>query len=285
MTHAKNPPAPLSKMLKPMWLASLGLHGLLLAIPIPVMETPKPIAKPQELVKLTSITPSPSPVNRVAKPKPTVVKPKPTPVANNRPIPPQRRLATTTVEKSPSPTSPKIVPSPQPQITPPPTPVAINPFPQSTEIELDTKNQELLPPPQVIPSVSPSPVTIATSAINGVPVDPNWQVVDRPNEAIAEAKLFTQPDGKLHPDIVGKVAQIPDKNPDAVFEEFFVSQLQSANFTVEPTGTYGEGGGLYKLTPKDDSPTLYLALAPDKQGTGTVVTIWNKYPSPIESSQ
>ena len=283
MTHAKNPPAPLSKMLKPMWLASLGLHGLLLIIPIPATETPKPIAKPQELVKLTPITPSP--VNKIVKPpKPTAAKPKPTPVANNRPIPPQRRLATTTVKKSPSPPSPKVVQSPQTQITPP-SPVAINPFPQSTEIELDTKNQELLPPPQIIPSASPSPVTIATSEINGVPVDPSWQVVDQPNETIAEAEMFTQPNGKLHPDIVGKVAQIPGKNPEAVFKEFFVLQLAIANFTVEPTGTYGEGGGLYKLTPKDNSPTLYLALAPDKQGTGTVVTIWNKYPNPIESSQ
>lgn len=97
--------------------------------------------------------------------------------------------------------------------------------------------------------------------------------------------MFTQPDGKLHPDIVGKVAQIPDKSPDTVFEEFFRLQLAIANFTVEPTGTYAANGGLYKLIPKDKSSPLYLALAPNKQGTGTVVTIWNKYPSPIEPAK
>ena len=70
-----------------------------------------------------------------------------------------------------------------------------------------------------------------------------------------------------------------------MFSEFFSSQLKNANFTVESSGTYAEGGGLYKLIPKDNSPILYLALAPDKQGTGTVVTIWNKNPSPIESNQ
>lgn len=267
-----------------MWFASLGLHGLLLVIPIPATETHQQTKKPQEeLVSLTAVTPSPSPK----------IKTSPKPVATNRPKPPQQRVlatrqvASTIVKKSPSPV---IAASPQRQVTKPPspvpqrqitpvTPVVIDSLP---EIELDIKNQELLPPPKVIPSVVPSPATIATTAINGVPVDPNWQVVEQPKEAIAEAEMFTQPDGKLHPDIVGKVAQIPDKNPDTVFDEFFRLQLESANFTVEPSGTYAAGGGLYKLTPKNNSTPLYLALAPDKQGTGTVVTIWNKYPSPIE---
>lgn len=260
-----------------MWLASLGLHSLLLVIPIPSPETPQPTKKPQELVSLTPVTPSPSPKIRTPKTTPTAV-------ATNRPTPPQQRVLATRqvapniVKKSPSP----VVAPPQRQITKPPTPVVIDSFPPQTEIELDTKNQELLPPPQTIPSVSPSPVTIATEAINGVPVDPSWQSVEQPNEVIAEAEMFTRPDGKLHPDIVGKVAQIPDKSPDIVFDEFFRLQLAIANFTVEPSGTYAAGGGLYKLTPKNSSSPLYLALAPNKQGTGTVVTIWNKYPSPIE---
>lgn len=280
MTFAKNLPASLSKMWKPMWLTSLGLHGLLLIIPIPTTETPKQVEKPQELVKLTPVAPAPSPIKKVNKTKPT-------PVAARRPpkAPQQRivaRKVAPTVTNTPSP----VVASPPPKpATPKPTPVTINSFPKSTEIELDTKNQELLPPPQTVPSPSPSPVTIATEAINGVPVDPNWQAVEQPKEVIAEAEMFTQPDGKLHPDIVGKIAQIPDKSPDTVFEEFFRLQLAIANFTVEPTGTYAANGGLYKLIPKDNSSPLYLALAPNKQGTGTVVTIWNKYPSPVESTE
>ncbi len=269
-----------------MWLASLGLHGLLLVIPIPAAETHQPTKKPQELVSKVSVTLSPAPK----------IKTSPTPATTNRPKPPQQRVlatkqvAPTIAKKPPSPVAPSAqkqiikpvtpaIASPQRQIAKPVTPVVIDSLP---EIELDTKNQELLPPPQVIPSVAPSPATIATKAINGVPVDPNWQVVEQPNEVMAEAEMFTQPGGKLHPDIVGKVAQIPDKNPDTVFDEFFRSQLESADFTVEPSGTYAAGGGLYKLTPKNSSNPLYLALAPDKQGTGTVVTIWNKYPSPIE---
>ena len=275
MTYLKNLP-PLNQMWKPMWLASLGLHGLLLVIPIPATETPKPTKKPQELVKLIQVTPTPKPVSAIAKPKPT-------PVASSRPLVPQQRVVATKptpriVTKSPSPV---VTPTPQKPVTP----VAVDSLPPATEIEIDTKNQELLPPPQAIPLVSPSPVTIATESINGVPVDPSWQVVEQPSEIIAEAEMFTQPDGKLHPDIVDKVAQIPAKSPDTVFNEFFKSQLENANFNVEHYGTYAEGGGLYKLTPKDNSPILYLALAPDKQGTGTVVTIWNKYPSPIESTE
>jgi hypothetical protein len=257
-----------------MWLISLGLHGLLLVIPIPATETPELTKKPQELVKLTPVTPSPSPK----------IKTSPTPATTNRPKTPQQRrqVASTIVKKSPSPV---IASSPQKQITPPRpvvastpqkpvTPVAVDSLPQGAEIEIDTKNQELLPTPQAIPLVSPSLVTIATNAINGVPVDPSWQAVEQPNEVMAESEMFTQPDGTLHPDIVGKVAQIPNKSPDTVFDEFFSLQLENANFNVEHSGTYAQGGGLYKLTPKDNSPILYLALAPDKQGTGTVVTIW-----------
>lgn len=258
-----------------MWLASLGFHGLLLVIPIPATDTPKPTKKPQELVKLTPVTPKPKPVS-------AIVKPKPTPVVSSRPLVPQQRV----VETKPTPRI--VTKSPSPVVTPTPqkpaTPVAIASLPPATDIEIDTKNQELLPPPQAIPLVSPSPVTLATASINGVPVDPTWQVVEQPSEVMAEAEMFTQPDGKLHPDIVG-IAQIPDKSPDTVFDKFFSSQLENANFTVEPSGTYAAGGGLYKLIPKDNSPILYLALAPDKQGTGTVVTIWNKYPSPIESTE
>ena len=261
-----------------MWLASLGLHGLLLVIPIPATETPIPLKKPQQLVSLTPVTPSPSPKIRIAKTTPT-------PVATNRPKVKQQKVLATTptiVRKSPRPV---VAPSPKTQITKSAKLTATNPLPPPTQLELDTKNQELLPPPQAIPSVSPSPVAIATKSINGVPVDPSWQAVEQPSEVMAEAEMFTQPDGKLNPDIVGKVAQIPDKSPDTVFDEFFRLQLAIANFTVEPSGTYAAGGGLYKLIPKDNSSPRYLVLAPDKQGTGTVVTIWDKYPSPVESTE
>lgn len=294
VNQTKGLPAPLRQVWKPMWLLSLGVHGVLLAVPIPLAEKPKPELekKPQELVRLTQLEPTPAAVTIDSKTEkerfnpqikrrpqrtstPIAAKPTPTP----KPVKPPAQIVA-----SPSPAV--VSPSPQQQ------PVAINPFPPQTEIELAQK-QELLPPPQVItsPTSSPdvaaspssSPKLIATSEIQGVPIDPTWQVVENPAQAIAEADMFVQPDGKPYSDIVGQIAQVPNKNPDLVFEEFFRPQLESANFLVEPFGTYAPGGGLYRLTPKDNTAVpLYLTLAPDKQGTGTIVTIWKKYPNSEE---
>lgn len=293
MNQTKGLPAPLRQVWKPMWLLSLGVHGVLLAVPIPLAK-PKPELekKPQELVSLTQLKPTPAAVtidpkiekerfNPQIKRRPqrtsTPIAAKPTPTPKPKPVkPPAQPVA--------SPSLAVISPSPQQQ------PVAINLFPPQTEIELEAQKQELLPPPQVIPSPtsspnvaaspSSSPKPIATSEIQGVPIDPTWQVVENPAQAIAEANMFVQPDGKPYPDIVGQIAQVPNKNPDLVFEEFFRPQLESANFLVEPFGTYAPGGGLYRLTHKDNTTVpLYLTLAPDKQGTGTIVTIWKKYPN------
>ncbi len=293
VNQTKGLPAPLRQVWKPMWLLSLGVHGVLLAVPIPLAEKPKPELekKPQELVRLTQLEPKPAAVtidpkiekerfNLQIKRRPqrtsTPIAAKPTPTPTPKPVkPPAQPVA--------SPSSVVVSPSPQQQ------PVAINPFPPQTEIELAQK-QELLPPPQVVPSAtssvdvaaspSSSPKPIATSEIQGVPIDPTWQVVENPAQAIAEADMFVQPNGKPYSDIVGQIAQVPNKNPDLVFEEFFRPQLENANFQVEPFGTYAPGGGLYRLTHKDNAAVpLYLTLAPDKQGTGTIVTIWKKYPN------
>lgn len=292
MTQTKELLAPLRQVWKPMWLVSLGVHGLLLAVPIPLVEKPKTDLEkkpqPQELVRLTRLEPTPAAVTI----DPKTERARFNPQIKRRP----QRTSTLAAKPTPKPVKPPAQPvasksspavvSPRPQQQP----VAINPFPPQTEIELDPQKQELLPPPQVIPSStsspdvatspSSSPKPIATSEIQGVPIDPTWQVVENPAQVIAEAEMFVQPDGKPYPDIVGQITQVPNKNPDLVFEEFFRPHLESANFQIEPFGTYVLGGGLYKLTPKDNTAVpLYLTLAPDKQGTGTIVTIWKQYPS------
>ncbi|KJH73171.1 hypothetical protein [Aliterella atlantica] len=288
MIESKNLPAPLRQVWKPMWLVSLGVHGMLLAIPLPTEQKSKPVVeeKPEELVRLTQIETSPGPVTvapeaekeRLA-PRISRRSPRKPPVASTQPTP----LPAKPAASKPTPA----VVSPQQQ------PVAIAPFSPPSAIEIDPQKQELLPPPEEIadptPSldvaVSPSPNSkpIAIADIQGIPIDPTWQAVEQPNQAIAAAEMFVQADGKPYPDIVGQIAQVPNKNPDVVFEEFFRLQLASANFQVEPFGTYAPGGGLYKLTPKGSNTTpLYLTLAPDKQGTGTIVTIWKKYPSSEE---
>lgn len=292
VNQTKELPVPLRQIWKPMWLLSLGVHGVLLAVPIPLAENPKPDLekKPQELVRLTQLEPTPAAVT---------IDPKIERAHFNPQIKRRPQRTSTTVVAQPTPSPKPVKPPAQPVASPSPAvvsprpqqqPVAINPFPPQTEIELEARKQELLPPPQVIPSPtsspdvaaspSSSPKPIASSTIQGVPIDPTWQVVENPAQAIAQADIFVQPDGKLYSDIVGQIAQVRNKNPDLVFEEFFRPQLESANFQVEPFGTYAPGGGLYRLTPKDNTAVpLYLTLAPDKQGTGTIVTIWKKYPN------
>lgn len=293
VNQTKGLPAPLRQVCKPMWLLSLGVHGVLLAVPIPFAEKPKPDLekKPQELVRLTQLEPTPAAVTIDPK-----IERRFNPQVKRRPQP------TSTIAAKPTPSPKPVKPPAQPVASPSPAvvsprpqqqPVAINPFPPQTEIELEAQKQELLPPPQVIPSPtsspdvaaspSSSPKSIATSEIQGVPIDPTWQVVENPAQAIAEADMFVKPDGKPYSDIVGQIAQVPHKNPDLVFEEFFRPQLERANFQVEPFGTYAPGGGLYRLISKDNTAVpLYLTLAPDKQGTGTIVTIWKKYPNSEE---
>lgn len=288
MIERKNLPAPLRQVWKPMWLVSLGVHGMLLAIPIPSQEKSKPTAekKPEELVRLTQVENTPGPVT-VA---PEVEKERIT-----RRIPRRSPQRKTTVAPKPSPIPKPVATKPSPPVVSPSPqqPVAIAPFSPQPEVTIDPQKQELLPPPEEIASPSPSPEVaigpspnskpIAISDIQGIPIDPTWQAVEQPASAIAQAEMFVQADGKPYPDIVGQIAQVPNKNPDLVFEEFFRPQLENANFQIEPFGTYAPGGGLYKLTPKGSTAApLYLTLAPDKQGTGTIVTIWKKYPSSDE---
>lgn len=232
-------------------------------MPIPSPEkSSNSLEKQQELVSLIQLKPSPSPSSKPVAPKP-------------------KATASTTPSRP-------VVPRPT---TPVATPIVPTPVPAVTQLET---TKEAPAPPKPTPSPTPSPIAdvvvqdpipelpqLGTSEIAGVPVDSSWQTVEAPAEVLSEADMFMQPNGQLHPNIVGKVAQVPGKNPDQVFEEFFSSKLD-AKFQVEPSGTYVPGGGLYKLTTEERSQPLYLALAPTKDGTGTVVTIWNNFPSPLE---
>lgn len=299
MIESKNLPAPLRQVWKPMWLVSLGVHGMLLAIPIPTEQQSKPVVeeKPEELVRLTQIETSPGPVTVAPEAEKERLAPRISRRSPRKPTVATKPQPTLPAKPAASKPSPAVV-SPRPQQQP----VAIAPFSPQSEIEIDPQKQELLPPPQEVASPTPSPEIaslppsldvavspspnskpIAVADIQGIPIDPTWQAVEQPTQAIAAANMFVQADGKPYPDIVGQIAQVPNKNPDVVFEEFFRPQLESANFQVEPFGTYAPGGGLYKLTPKGSTAApLYLTLAPDKQGTGTIVTIWKKYPSSEE---
>lgn len=127
----KDLPVPLRKVIRPMLFVSLGLHGLLLAIPIPPEPQPDPLAE-TEPIDVVQLPPSPSP-----QPSPTVPPSPPTPVPSPSPQTP-----------APVEPSPRKLPSPPPQVVqPPPSPVSPSPVVSPTPT----------PSPSATPTPTPSP--------------------------------------------------------------------------------------------------------------------------------
>ncbi|MGG6284276.1 hypothetical protein ACQ4M3_22055 [Leptolyngbya sp. AN03gr2] len=108
---------------------SIGLHGLLFAIPIPSTESEaqKPDSDSVNVVNLPKPSPTQSPTSAIPTPKP-----QPTPKAQRTPPPrsvptpaPPTPQPSVQVQPTPQPTtqpSPSISPSPSPSITPSPSP-------------------------------------------------------------------------------------------------------------------------------------------------------------------
>ena len=126
----KNLPAPLQLWVRPMLLISLGLHGLLLAVPMPSKHKPEPTKKEPEKVKITQLPTTPSSPVKTApkvspKPSPVVtqpIRPRPQPIRPAAPVIPPVAPRPKAIPRSlqPSPTPEQKQPSPTPQPTPPP---------------------------------------------------------------------------------------------------------------------------------------------------------------------
>ena len=157
MTQAlflKNLPAPLQFWIRPMLLASLALHGLLLVIPTSSQEKPKaPTKKEPEKVKITQLPTTPKPPAQTpiaaVKPSPLVAQAKPSPVIP-KPIVAQ-----------PNPIRPPAITPPIPPIArskpqPISTPPAPTPVPEATSTPLTPAT----PAPEA--STTPTPVAAAT---------------------------------------------------------------------------------------------------------------------------
>lgn len=241
-------------------LISLGLHGLVLALPIPQKadQALKPIPKPKT-VRITQL-------NLLRIPKPIARSPQKLPSQQ-----PTTAIARPTLERSVS-----MPPLRQNSLSPLKS-AKTKPSPQPTPVESSSNNLDRLTSISSPSSNSP-PVALGISEISGVPVDATWQTVDQPAKLLANPNFLTQANGQPHADIVGPVAQVPRKAPELLFKEFFSENLPGAQFYIEPIATYADGGKLYKLQ-RDDLPApLYLTLLPTKDGAGTVMTIWKQQP-------
>jgi len=179
MTQAyflKNLPAPLQFWVRPMLLASLGLHGLVLAIPMQPEKKPEPPKKEPEKVKITqlpttTITPAPK---TAPKPSPAISQIKPSPVA-----PPPRSQTQPINQPSIIAPVPQARSMPQPQVTPTPTPTpqsTATPVPQPQSTPTPTAQQSPVPQPQ--PQATPAPTPSSTPQdpfLTGFPTYPGVQ--------------------------------------------------------------------------------------------------------------
>ena len=162
---------------------SLGLHGLLMMIPIPSTPESESSSPKKEPIKVTQLPSPPSP-----KPSPVVVQPKPSPTVQQNSLPttrPQVQMPpvmpsalSNSTGRSLITESPKPSPSIQPSTsiftpTPSPTPVASPiPTPSPTPVASPTPT----PSPTPVASPTPTPTPTPTNLVAGVPNFDNAQL-------------------------------------------------------------------------------------------------------------
>jgi hypothetical protein len=225
------------------WVVSLGLHGVLLFMPLP-SEPPKPTA-PRPLVKITRL-PSPPP------------SPTPTP--------------------SPAPT-PSFTPTPSPSPTPAPSPIA-SPSPQPSPPSRSPPEVTPVPSPSPAPPdplAAPQIQAAFTTTIGQVAQQYGDRAADlsgifatSPETFIEQPRKFYTPAGKPLPGFDGKTLQVDKANPAQVFS-LYEAALKGAGFQVAPLPDYG-GGLLYEV--KQGNVSYYLNLLPLTDRSGTLVVIW-----------
>jgi len=167
----KNLPAPLQFWVRPMLLISLGLHGILMATPMPSQRKPEAPKKEPEKVKITQLpttssSPAPKPSPVVPKPKPSLVLRQPNPPQPN----PIIRQPTTVI---PPVTTTKSIPRP----TPSPTPEQAKPSPSPEQAKPSPSPEQAKPSPSPEPSTTPEPTPnpATQNPFADFPIYPNTQ--------------------------------------------------------------------------------------------------------------
>jgi len=187
----KNLPAPLRLLLRPWVIVSVGLHIVVLLLPLPDRSTPEPPLA-EEPVRITQLPASPLPT---APPSVTVPTPAvPPPVAQTSPAAPPPAAPRPTAPPPASP-SPSAQASPGSTVQPSPTPASQSPSPQGT-----SNSEEPDPSPSPTPSLSPTPETsevtglatkIPHATIGGEPgcggQENCWQTQDTQWRSVARA--------------------------------------------------------------------------------------------------
>lgn len=212
MTQAlflKNLPAPLQFWVRPMLFASLGLHGLLLALPMQSEHKPAPTKKEPDKVKITQLptkTNSPAPkISPLATPKPAAI----VPPAKLAPQPNPIRQSVITPPASPI----SSISRPQPQPTP--TTAPATPAPSTTPASA-----------QPTPTASTTPAPTATSSPSPVSQDPFADFPIYPNA--------TPGSGGLLPGDADKAARTVKADLSTVMA-YYKTELPNKKFDAKST--------------------------------------------------
>lgn len=240
-----------------MLLISLGLHGLLLLIPMPtqpLLQSQEPEPQPEETIKISDLLIPPS---------------KPSPKPSSKPSPKASKL-----------TSKKAAPIPRQQAVSLPSASKPQPNPVST----GSPTSEASSTPQASPEATSTPDAEASDEefqnlfgkvegeVDEKLIDPN--LFERPESFYTEESLSAggKPARKSE---IDKIKWISLKTPDVVLDEL-KPQLKGIN--VEPTtqGEYG-GGTVYQI--KKGSSVRYINLVPTKGSIGTIVIVWSRDPN------
>jgi hypothetical protein len=274
-----NVPPSVQKYLKPMLMASVGLHVFVLLAPLPTDQLNQKSHRPKT-VRLTPL-PTIRKTARVIPKSPLLAKTLPkvrVVVTSNKglviPSPPKKRVAT---------------PPPAPPKGKPPTEKKQAEKPQPEKKQAQSKLPS--PPPAKKASVPPSPPTgnggmddFLQSIVANLSVDTDV-VPDQFSSPTDFFPNYKKPEPNAPPsyDIKESSADgiedsrfVKSKAPSQVYDELSASLSQSGYVPTPIADGYG-GGLLYKID--KDKFTAYLNLVPTATGSGTVVVTWSTNPN------
>ncbi|HEY9655266.1 MAG TPA: hypothetical protein V6C50_07220 [Crinalium sp.] len=264
---AKTPPF-LKVLFRPMLAVALGIHGLLLFVPLSPekKELPEPTEKPVKISRLSNqkVAVKPTPKPRVTTSKPIVkrnVSTPPTLVVKATPTPPPATSSASAAAPSPNsspassavtPAAPPAVPADNTHSSDPEAAAFAGPLDAITRPRTDTDGVEKDLP------------------VRDTSVEMGSILFKNP------APFFTDPDQDLVKPGVSAVEYLGTLNDlELALKDDIAPAYTGNGFTFTKVGDYGDGP-VYEV--KKDAVTRYLNFVLNKTKTGILVVVWKNSP-------
>ncbi|MBD2035201.1 hypothetical protein H6F76_09190 [Leptolyngbya sp. FACHB-321] len=267
---AKNTPPALKALFRPMLALALGIHGLLLFVPLSPekKELPEPTEKPVKISRLSNqkVVVKPTPKSRVVASKPIVKRnvsspPRLVVKATPKPLP-----ATSSASAAPASTSAA------PASNSSATPLAV-----SSAVPIDNTPSS---DPEAAAFAGPlDAITRSRTDTDGVEKDLPVRDTSVPIGSILfkdPAPFFADPEKDLAKPGISGLEYLGTLNDlEAALKDDIEPAYTGNGFTFEKVGNYGDGP-VYEV--KKDEVTRYLNFVLNKTKTGILVVVWKKSP-------